>query len=283
MRLAPVLSLLALLSLTAAACSAPTGGGETLDDSGGEALAGRSGAPADGCTSRRLRFSADALPALPPGGSAWVWGGNATDGEAFLDPPYSDAFRARAKEAHDRGALVFAYLEGPCGDTDGVDDGERARCANIHAAYNRRFAPGTSSSAAARWKPYTMKQLATSGAMGVDFCEIDNLDNAVHIPVVPLLAEIKQLFDAGKVHCRIVLKNVDVESLDAIRANVAKTPADAAFLAPFHIFEADDTRDKPALDAAMRRLKGPGAVTIISRDTNHYGSAFTDDTFTTCP
>jgi hypothetical protein len=39
---------------------------------------------------------------------------------------------------------------------------------------------------------------------------------------------------------------------------------------------------KLQLDAAMVRLKGDGAKTIISTDTNHYGSAFTDDTFLSC-
>jgi len=93
---------------------------------------------------------------------------------------------------------------------------------------------------------------------------------------------LKALYDAGKVHCRIVLKNVDVADIDAIRAQVAPTPADASFIAPFHIFEANGTGLKPSLDAAMRRLKGSGAVTIISTDTNHYGSAFTSDRFLTC-
>src|SRR5262249_5612805 len=98
----------------------------------------------------------------------------------------------------------------------------------------------------------------------------------------PLLQEIKGLYDSGEVHCRIVLKNVDVDALDSIRANVASTPVDANFIAPFHIFEDDNTGKKSALDAAMKRLKGPGAVTIISTDTNHYGSAFTPDKFRTC-
>jgi hypothetical protein len=253
----------------------------------GAYLAARSDAPAapagapGGCVQRGLRFSADALPGLPAS-SAYVWGGNATGGEQLLDPPYSGAFLARARDAHARGMEVFAYLEGPCGDTGGVDDGERARCAAIHSAYNARFAPGTPSTAKARWKPYTMKQLTTSGALGVDYCEIDNLENQVTIPLNPLLAEIKGLYDTGKVHCRIVLKNVSASAIDAIRANVATTPAEAAFIAPFHIYEADDTSEKASLDAAMRRLKGPGAVTIISTDTNHYGSAFTPDTFLTC-
>jgi hypothetical protein len=235
-----------------------------------------------GCVSRKLTFSADAFPALPAANSAYVWGANATGGDLYLDPPYAPGFVSRAQQARARGLLVFAYLEGPCGDTGGVDDGERARCANIHNAYNARYAPGTPNTPSARWKPFTMKQLTKSGDVGADFCEIDNLDNAVTIPLNPLLAEIKSLYDGGQVHCRIVLKNVDVAGIDSIRAHVAPTPAAANFIAPFHIFEADDTRPKSALDAAMQRLKGPGAVTIISTDTNHYGSAFTPDRFATC-
>jgi uncharacterized protein YraI len=236
----------------------------------------------DGCVQRGLRFSADALPSLPADGAAFVWGGNATDGEQFLDPPYSPDFIRTARAAHDRHLEVFAYLEGPCGDTNGVDDGERARCANIHNAYNAKFAPGTPNTAAARWKPFTMKQLTTSGTLGVDYCEIDNLENNVTIPLNPLLKEIKGLYDAGSVHCRLVLKNVSVEAIDAIRQDVAPTPAAANFIAPFHIFEDDNTSQKASLDAAMKRLKGPGAVTIISTDSNHYGSAFTQDKFLTC-
>lgn len=234
------------------------------------------------CTQRKLTFSADDLVAVPSG-AAWVWGGNATGGELYLDPPYAPDFMARAKTAHARGQQVFAYLEGPCGDTGGVDDGERARCANIHGTFNAHYAPGTPNTAKARWKPFTMKQLTTSGTVGADYCEIDNLDNNVTIPLNPLLKEIKGMYDAGQVHCRIVLKNVDASGIDSIRANVAATPADANFIAPFAIYEADDTGEKSSLDAAMRRLKGAGAVSIVSLDTNHYGSAFTHDTFTTCP
>jgi hypothetical protein len=238
--------------------------------------------PGTDCLDRKLRFSADNLPSLPAAGSAFVWGGNATGGEQFLDPPYAPDFLASARSAHDRKLEVFAYLEGPCGDTGGVDDGETSRCAGIHRAYNAKFAPGTPDTAQARWNPFTMKQLTTSGASNVDYCEIDNLDNNVTIPLNPLLKEIKSLFDSGKVHCRLVLKNVDVSALDSIRQNVAPSPSDANFIAPFHIFEADNTSEKSSLDAAMKRLKGPGAVTIISTDTNHYGSAFTQDTFRTC-
>ncbi len=78
------------------------------------------------------------------------------------------------------------------------------------------------------------------------------------------------------------MKNVEAAAIDAIRRDVATTVEAANFIAPFHIFEADDTSDKSRLDAAMKRLKGPGAVTIISTDTNHYGSAFTPDVFKAC-
>jgi len=234
------------------------------------------------CENRKLTFSADDFPAMPPASAAYVWGANATSGDLYLDPPYAPDFLAHARDARSRGLEVFAYLEGPCGDTDGVDDGERARCANIHNSYDARFAPGTPNTPQARWKPFTMKQLTTSGQLGVDYCEIDNLDNNVTIPLNPLLQEIKGLYDAGTVHCRLVLKNVSVAALDSIRAHVATTPADAEFIAPFHIFEDDSAAQKPALDAAMKRLKGPGAVTIISTDTNHYGAGFTKDTFLTC-
>lgn len=232
------------------------------------------------CVDRRLKFSADDLPAVPSG--AFVWGGNATGGEQFLNPPYAPDFLARAADAHRAGLPVFAYLEGPCGDTDGVDDGEVARCAVIHRAYNRQFAPGTPDTAVARWKPFTMKQLTTSGANKVDYCEIDNLSNNVTIPLNSLLKEIKGLYDTGKIHCRLVLKNVEASAIDAIRRDVAPTVAAAEFIAPFHIFEADDTSEKAGLDAAMKRLKGAGAVTIISTDTNHYGSEFTPDVFKAC-
>lgn len=253
----------------------------------GTYLAPKNAAPDAGgggaCVTRKLTFSADDFPAIPAAGSAMVWGANATGGDLYLDPPYSPGFVSRARTAKSRGLEVFAYLEGPCGDTGGVDDGERARCANIHQSYNNRYAPGTPNTAAARWKPFTMKQLTTSGSLGVDYCEIDNLDNNVTIPLNPLLREIKGMYDAGTVHCRLVLKNVSVAAIDSIRANVAPTPADANFIAPFHIFEDDNLAQKASLDAAMKRLKGPGAVTIISTDTNHYGAAFTHDSFTTCP
>jgi hypothetical protein len=273
---------LVLLVLSATAgCGGSVAEEEQIGD---DVLASRTTpvASEQGCVSRRLRFSADDLPPVPSG-SGFVWGGNATGGEAFVDPPYAGDFLARARQARAKGQQVFAYLEGPCGDTGGVDDGERARCSNLHRTFNRRFAPGTPDTANERWKPYTMKQLTTSGAHGVDYCEIDNLENNVTVPLVPLLTEVKARFDRGEIACRLVLKNVSASGIDAIRAHLAPTPADAKFIAPFHIFEDDDTRQKSSLDAAMRRLKGPGAVTIISTDTNHYGGAFTQDTFTTCP
>lgn len=234
------------------------------------------------CSQRKLRFSADDLPAVPAAGGGLVWGGNATGGGDVLDPPYAADFLQAAERAHQAHALVFAYLEGPCGDTGGVDDGETTRCADLHRSFNDQFAPGTPDTALARWKPFTMRQLRESGRLKVDFCEIDNLDNNVTVPLIPLLREIKGLFDSQQVACQLVLKNVTVEDIDAIRAQVAPTPADAAFLAPFHIFEADDESAHEELGAAMVRLKGPGAVTIVSTDTNAYGSAFTDDTFLTC-
>jgi hypothetical protein len=243
------------------------------DGSGPPATAGSA------CVERTLTFSADDYPSVPASGSAFVWGGNATNGES---EPYAAGFLSKATEAKSRGGEVFAYLEGPCGDTNGVDDGERDRCAGIHRAFNAQNAPNTPDTPVARWKPFTMEQLARSGEVGADYCEIDNLANNVTIGLNPLLAELKGLFDAGKIHCRLVLKNVDVDKIDAIREKVAPTPADANFIAPFHIFEDDNTGQKAALDDAMVRLKGPGAVTIISTDSNHYGSAFTPDKFLTC-
>lgn len=242
-----------------------------------------SSATQSACVRRKLTFSADDFPQFPAGRSAYVWGANATDGEEFLDPPYSKDFISHAKEAHRRKLEVFAYLEGPCGDTGGVDDGERSRCKNIHNAFNRRFAPQTPDTPKARWKPFTMEQLKRSGEVGVDYCEIDNLANNVTIPLNPLMKEIKGLYDSGKIHCRIVLKNVSRDELESLKAHVAPTPKEADFIAPFHIFEDDNTGQQRALTDAMKDLKGDGAVTIISLDTNHYGSKFTNDAFTTCP
>ena len=258
-----------------AACAGGASAGEGTDGVSSEVET----APGGGCTKRRLTFSADDLPRVPAQGAAFVWGGNATGGDSA---PYADDFLAAAKQAHDHGLLVFAYLEGPCGDTDGVDDGERDRCANIHQSFNQANAPNTPDTPQARWKPFTMEQLKKSASANVDYCEIDNLSNNVTIPLNPLLEEIKLLYDAGKIHCRIVLKNVDADGIDSIKKEVAPTPADANFIAPFHIFEDDSTGQKNELDAAMVRLKGNGAVTIISTDSEHYGSAFTDDTFLAC-
>ena len=261
----------------AAACTQPAG-----DE---PALGGDPGGKADGPTSCRtetLVFSADDLPAVPSASSHTTWGGNATQGNPVIDPPYDDDFLAAAARAHQRGLRVFAYLEGPCGDTDGVDDGERARCRTIHRAFNARFAPTTPDTALARWQPFTFAQLARADEANVDYCEIDNLDNAVTVPLVPLMRELKARYDSGEHHCRLVFKNLSVDNIATIKDEVAPTPEDAAFIAPFAIYEADDTSDKAALDAAMRAIKGPGAVTIISLDTNHYGSAFTHDSFTSC-
>jgi hypothetical protein len=228
------------------------------------------------CTERELAFSADSFVDVQADN---VWGGNANGGSDVL---YSSEFLARAQDAHANNAEVFAYLEGPCGDTGGVDDGERSRCADAHNAFNEQNAPGTSDTPEERWKPFTFKQLTESASSGVDYCEIDNLNNNINVPLNPLLKEIKSMYDAGEIHCRLVLKNIDVEALDSIRSEVASTPEEAKFLAPFHIFEADDTGQKGDLDVAMERLKGPGAVTVVSTDTNHYGSAFTQDKFRAC-
>ena len=235
------------------------------------------------CKQRRLTFSANEFPAMPAAASPYVWGGNATEGDLYLAPPYSPGFLSRVRIAKDRGLETFAYLEGPCGNTGGVDDGEIARCARIHRAFNARYAPNTPDTAQARWKPFTMAQLRESGKLGVDYCEIDNLENNVTIPLNSLLREIKSLYDQGQIHCRLVLKNISVSALNSIKKELAPTPRDANFIAPFHIFEADDLGEKPALDVAMKNLKGPGSVTIMSLDTNNYGSKFTQDSFLTCP
>ncbi|MBK6696577.1 MAG: hypothetical protein IPG50_30970 [Myxococcales bacterium] len=164
------------------------------------------------CAPRKLRFSADELPSLPAAGSAYVWGANATGGASA---PYSSEFISYAAQAHQRGLQVFAYLEGPCGDTGGVDDGERARCSGIHRSFNAQNAPGTPNTDKARWKPFTMHQLKRSAQVGADYCEIDNLSNNVTIPLNPLLREIKALYDSGQVHCRFVLKNVEAADIDS--------------------------------------------------------------------
>jgi hypothetical protein len=235
--------------------------------------------PQQTCVQRQLKFSADFFPPMPAAGSAFVWGGNATGGGAAI---YSSDFLAKVQIAKARNIPVFAYLEGPCGDTGGVDDGERARCANIHNTFNQQNSPSTPNTPQARWKPFTLKQFTESGALGIDYCEIDNLSNNVTIALNPLAREIKTLYDTGKIHCRLVLKNVEASDIDSLKADVAPTPEAANFIAPFHIFEADNTSQKSELDAAMVRLKGPFAKTIISTDTNNYGSAFTNDTFRAC-
>ena len=249
-------------------------------------LPGDPGGKGDGtgasCRAEKLVFSADELPAVPSASSKKTWGGNATQGNDVIDPPYDEDFLAFASKAKQRGLRVFAYLEGPCGDTGGVDDGERARCRNLHNRFNDEFAPSTPDTALARWKPFTFAQMARAEEAGVDYCEIDNLSNNVTVPLVPLMQELKELYDAGEHTCRIVFKNLSADDIYAIKDEVAPTVEDAAFIAPFHIFEADDTSDKADLDEAMRDIKGPGAVTIISLDTNAYGSDFTNDTFTSC-
>lgn len=238
--------------------------------------------PGVGCSMKKLVFSAENLPSVPAPGSHLVWGGNATEGEHVISPPFSSAFLSRARKARENGIEVFAYLEGPCGDTNGRDDGERARCRKLHNAFNARSAPGTPDTALARWKPYTLAQMMESGKYGIGYCEIDNLNNNVNIPLVPLVREVKRLFDSGKIYCRLVLKNLSESDIQAIIRDVAPTPLEAAFIAPFHIYEASGTGMKARLDSAMQRLKGSGSTTIISTDSDRYGSKFTQSPFLTC-
>ncbi len=270
-------SRLALVMTLLAGCAAPTA--EPADTTSPD---GKADGAESACIDETLVFSADDLPVVPAAGSRKVWGANATQGNHVTDPPFDEDFLRAADRASGRGLRVFAYLEGPCGDTGGVDDGERARCRALHADFNAQFAPATPDTALARWKPYTLAQLEQSGSFGIDYCEIDNLSNNVTIPLVPLLRELKQRHDDGLDHCQIVFKNLSVDDLAAIKEEVAPTLAEAAFVAPFHIYEAEDLSEKAALDAAMQNLKGPGAVTIMSLDTNHYGAAFTPDTFKSC-
>lgn len=273
-------SILALVVVPA--LSACTTGSEADDPGAGDTGGKSDGTGGSGCRRETLVFSADELPAVPAQSSRKVWGGNATQGNHVVDPPYDEDFVAAAHAAKARGLEVFGYLEGPCGDTGGVDDGERARCRTLHRDFNARFSPNTPDTAFARWKPFTLEQMRQSGALGVDYCEIDNLSNNITVPLIPLMRELKDRFDEGVDHCQLVFKNVSVDDLGAIKEAVAPTSSDAGFIAPFHIYEADDTSEKPDLDAAMRDLKGPGAVTIISLDTNHYGSRFTPDHFSAC-
>jgi hypothetical protein len=233
------------------------------------------------CIQRKLTFSADRLLPIPSSPS-YVWGGNATEGGEYIDPPYSSNFLSNAGTAKEMGLETFAYLEGPCGNTGGKDDGEVSRCEILHRSFNARFSPETEDSAQERWKPYTLRQMELSEELGIDYCEIDNLENNVKIPLIPILQEIKNLYESGKIHCRLVLKNINEETLTEIKNEVAPSHKEADFIAPFHIFEADDLDKKSELDDAMKKLKGNGAVTIFSTNTNAYGSEFTDDSFLTC-
>lgn len=234
------------------------------------------------CAIKKLRFSADEFRAVPAAGSKIIWGGNATQGNHVIAPPFDSEFLQRLKLANQRGVETFGYLEGPCGDTGGVDDGERDRCAKLHRDYNRRYSPNTPNTAIARWKPYTFAQMTVAKTVGLDHCEIDNLNNNVNVPLIPLLKEIKNKFNKGEIGCRLVLKNVDISEMRLIKSQVAPTVKEADFLSPFHIFEDDTTRRKAALESAFKAIKGPRAVVIISTDTNAYGSSFTPDSIETC-
>ncbi|MFN0246825.1 MAG: hypothetical protein ACKV2T_07940 [Kofleriaceae bacterium] len=269
----PVVLLLAVVG-----CTAPTS--EDLPPTGDPG--GKGDGTGASCRNEKLVFSADELPTVPSASSKKTWGGNATQGNHVTDPPYDADFLAYATRAKQRGLRVFAYLEGPCGDTGGVDDGERARCRNLHNNFNDEFAPDTPDTALSRWKPYTFAQMARAEEAGVDYCEIDNLSNNVTVPLIPLMQELKELYDTGEHTCRIVFKNLSADDIYAIKDEIAPTEEDAEFIAPFHIYEADDTSDKADLDEAMRDIKGTGAVTVISLDTNAYGSDFTPDTFRSC-
>lgn len=237
------------------------------------------------CSMKELTFSADFFRPIPAKGSGLVWGANATEGNAVIDPPFSAAFLSRVKQAHANGIEVFAYLEGPCGDTNGKDDGERARCANLHNKFNRQFAKGTPNTPVARWKPYTMYQLKQTKKYKIEYCEVDNLSNNVTIPLVPFLKDYKKLFDKGEIYCRLVLKNVSATQIQQIVKQVAPEQNQAGFVAPFAIFEADSESPKSGLNAALRRLKGTSSSTIMSVGnwaSDHYGQRFSPARFMTC-
>lgn len=255
---------------------------EPLPEVPGLAAPARADNTGVGCSMKKLRFSADRQPEVPRAGEHLVWGGNATEGQKVINPPFASAFLRRAESARRNGIEVFAYLEGPCGDTDGEDDGETARCMELHQAYNARYARGTPDTDLARWKPFTFAQLKLSGKYQIGYCEIDNFKNNVTIPLVPIMKELKKMFDENKMYCRIVLKNLSAKDLAAIKKHVAPTPADAAFIAPFHIYEDSNNSKREALTEAMQALKGQGSTTIISTNSKKYGSRFTPNTFLTC-
>jgi hypothetical protein len=248
------------------------------------------------CQTRTLKFSADFFhdPAKLPANS--VWGANATYRQPVIDPPFSNAFINTVAKAKSLCDETFAYLGGPCGDTGGTNDGESESCKRIHRSYNAKFASGTRDTAQDRWKPFTLKQMKLSKKYKIDHCEIDNLENEsknpeykVNVPLIALFKEIKSLYDQGEIHCKLVLKNVTVAQMGQLK-NAFPRPADASFISPFSIFETT-TREytqslKSSLDAGIRALKGPGAVSILSTDTHHYGSSFgkkgQPDKFQTC-
>lgn len=240
------------------------------------------------CAPQSLKFSADYLPAVPAKGSNTVWGGNATGGQHLLNPPYAKDFLAKVREAKSKGLQTFAYLEGPCGDTGGKDDGERARCRKLHRAFNSANpseAVRTKDSDLERWKPYTLNQMKLSQSLGIDHCEIDNLENNVRVDLIPFLREVKNLYDSGQIHCKLVLKNLRRSQLESIKQQLSPTPDQAAFISPFHIFETNKEQvssQRSGLNQALKSLKGPDATTIFSTNTNAYGSAFTQDKFGLC-
>lgn len=244
--------------------------------------------PGTTCVPQSLKFSADFLPAVPAKGSNTVWGGNATGGQHLLNPPYSKDFLAKVRESKGKGLQTFAYLEGPCGDTGGKDDGERGRCRKLHRAFNLanpNEAGRTRDSDLERWKPFTLKQMKLSKSLGIDHCEIDNLENNVRVDLIPFLREVKTLYDSGQIHCKLVLKNLRISQLESIKQQLAPTPDQASFISPFHIFETNKRQvssQREGLNQALRSLKGPEATTIFSTNTDAYGSAFSPDKFGLC-
>jgi hypothetical protein len=234
----------------------------------GDASVGGPAGPCNSSKTKKLQFKADSNlgkdEEVPAAGSAVIWGGNAMAGEgSAYGHPFTEQFLSKLRQAKEHKLETFGYFEGKCGNTDGVDTGEKKNCAS----------KGISDWNGEGWKEFTWQQLKGSGQIGLDHCEVDNIPEDY---LMKFLEEYKTKFDSKEIRCRLVLKNVNAGQMEQVAAKYSGAQAD--FISPFSIFESKGGQNP---EAAFKKIKPNGKV-IVSTSSGAYGTGFGDGQVPSC-
>ena len=174
--------------------------------------------------------------------------------------------------AHDLGAELEIYVEGPGGKTgDAWDPGETAR---VKAAAKSVGIDTSEKDWRAKrwdtdgWKEFTFRQLAYYRGIGFNAGEIDNLDRVVKGPeqLVAFYREYGERQLAGELP-QLVMKNISTEDMTAVVEALRSSVLPRRMFSDFHIFECGKSDEWKEVDDISKTV---GIRTVPSTNTYDY-------------